>query len=94
MARRFGGGELWFDVCGTMMSRHGVKPDSLREHKAQVRFGLNNGHVIEKWIPELQLIEQANYMKFSVHAGDYSLVMYWGGYLGYVLNLVQCWDIK
>lgn len=31
VAERFGGGELWFDVCGTMMSRHGVKPDSLRE---------------------------------------------------------------
>ena len=26
VASRFGGGELWFDVCGTMMSRHGVKP--------------------------------------------------------------------
>ena len=23
VASRFGGGELWFDVCGTMMSRHG-----------------------------------------------------------------------
>ena len=30
VANRFGGGELWFDVCGTIMSRHGVKPDSLR----------------------------------------------------------------
>ena len=36
VANRFGGGELWFDVCGTMMSRHGVKPDSLRKHEAQI----------------------------------------------------------
>ena len=80
VARRFGGGELWFDVCGTMMSRHGVKPDSLREHKAQVRMGLNNGHVIEKWIPELQLIEQANYMKFFRSR--------WGLFFGYVLGRI------
>ena len=43
VAERFGGGELWFDVCGTMMSRHGVKPDSLREHEAQIRSGLSDG---------------------------------------------------
>lgn len=64
VAERFGGGELWFDVCGTMMSRHGVKPDSLRKHEAQIRSGVSNGHVVEQWEPALQLIEQANYMKF------------------------------
>lgn len=77
---RFEGGELWFDVCSTMMSRHGVRPDSLREHKVQVRFGLDDGHVIEKWIPELQLIEQANYMKFFRSR--------WGFFFGYVLGRI------
>ena len=27
VASRFGGGEIWFDVCGTMMSKHGVKAE-------------------------------------------------------------------
>lgn len=53
VVRCFGGGELWLDICGIMMSRHGVKPDSLCEYEAQIRSGLNNGHVAEKWIPEL-----------------------------------------
>lgn len=61
---RFEGGELWFDVCGTMMSRRGVKPDSLREHKAQIRSGIDDGHMVELWEPGLHLLEQANYMKF------------------------------
>ena len=64
IANRFAGGELWFDVCGTIMSRHGVKPDSLRKHEAQIRSGLSDGHLVERWEPALQLIEQANYMKF------------------------------
>ena len=45
IASRFEEGELWFDVCGTMMSRHGVKPDSLRKHEAQIRSGLTDGHL-------------------------------------------------
>lgn len=49
---RFEGGELWFDVCGTMMSRRGVKPDSLREHKAQIRSGIDDGHMVELWEPD------------------------------------------
>lgn len=54
---RFEGGELWFDVCGTMMSRRGVKPDSLREHKAQIRSGIDDGHMVELWEPGLHLLE-------------------------------------
>ena len=60
VASRFEGGELWFDVCGTMMSRHGVKPDSLRHHEAQIRSGLSDGQLVEQREPALQLIEQAN----------------------------------
>ena len=78
VASRFGGGELWFDVCGTMMSRHGVKPDSLRKHEAQIRSGLSDGHVVEQWEPALQLIEQANYMKFFRSR--------WGFFFGQILG--------
>lgn len=80
VASRFGGGELWFDVCGTMMSRRGMKPDSLRNHKAQIRSGLSNGHVVEQWEPSLKLIEQANYMKFFRSR--------WGFFFGQILGRI------
>ncbi|MBW9276483.1 hypothetical protein [Bacteroides fragilis] len=75
---RFEGGELWFDVCGTMMSRRGVKPDSLREHKAQIRSGIDDGHMVELWEPGLHLLEQANYMKFFRFR--------WGFFFGQILG--------
>ena len=78
VASRFGGGELWFDVCGTMMSRHGVKPDSLRHHEAQIRSELSDGHIVEQWEPALQLIEQANYMRFFRPR--------WGFFFGQILG--------
>ena len=80
IASRFGGGELWFDVCGTMMSRHGVKPDSLRRHEAQIRSGLSDGRLVERWEPALQLIEQANYMKFFRSR--------WGFFFGQILGRI------
>ena len=78
IAGRFGGGELWFDVCGTMMSRHGVKPDSLRKHAAQIRSGITDGHIVEKWEPRMILLEQANYMKYFRSR--------WGFFFGQVLG--------
>ena len=78
IASRFGGGELWFDVCGTMMSKRGVKPDSLRHHEAQIRSGITDGHEVERWEPRLSLIEQANYMKFFRKR--------WGFFFGQVLG--------
>lgn len=80
VASRFGGGELWFDVCGTIMSRHGVKPDSLRKHEAQIRSGLSDGRVVEQWESALRLIEQANYMKF--------LRSRWGFFFGQILGRI------
>lgn len=78
VAKRFGGGEIWFDVCGTMMSRHGVKPDSLRHHEAQIRSGLSDGRLVEQWEPRLRLLEQANYMKFFRPR--------WGFFFGQILG--------
>lgn len=80
VASRFAGGELWFDVCGTMMSRHGVKPDSLRKHEARIRSGLSDGHVVERWEPVLKLIDQANYMKFFRSR--------WGFFFGQILGRI------
>ena len=69
---------MWFDVCGAMMSRHGVKPDSLRKHEAQIRHGITDGHAVEQWEPSLRLIEQANYMKFFRTR--------WGFFFGQILG--------
>ena len=80
VANRFVGGELWFDVCGTMMSRHGVKPDSLRKHEAQIRSGLSDGHMVEQWESSLKLIDQANYMKFFRRR--------WGFFFGQILGRI------
>lgn len=78
IASRFGGGEVWFDVCGTMMSRRGVKPDSMRDSKAEIRCGISDGRLVERWEPLLSLIEQANYMKFYRRR--------WGFFFGQVLG--------
>lgn len=64
LADRFAGGELWFDVCGTIMSKQGLKPDSLRGHKAQIRSGISDGHEVEHWDSRLKLIEQGVYQKY------------------------------
>lgn len=64
IASRFGGGELYLDVCGPMMSKRGVKPDSLRDSQVEIRSGFEDGHVFEQWAPNLRLIEQCSYMSF------------------------------
>ena len=64
-----------------MMSRHGVKPDSLRKHEVQIRSGLSDGHLVEQWEPALQLIEQANYMKFFRPR--------WGFFFGQILGRMR-----
>ena len=64
IAKRFSGGELWFDVCGKMMVKSGAKPDSLRKSAAEIRSGISDGHEVESWVPALELIEQACYQKF------------------------------
>lgn len=56
---RFPGGELWFDVCGTTMYRQGLKPDSLRGHKAEIRSGISDGHLPTRWVPSLAEIMQS-----------------------------------
>lgn len=73
IARRFPGGELWFDVCGKLMLRSGVKPDSLRKSDAEIRSGISNGHEVERWIPALQLIEQGCYQQ--LFTGRWGFVM-------------------
>ena len=78
--------EFIFIVEGVLMyfyekqvkALHGVKPDSLRNHEAQIRSGLSDGHLVEQWEPALRLIEQANYMKFFRPR--------WGFFFGQILG--------
>lgn len=81
VASRFPGGELWFDVCGTMMTRHGMKPDSLRHHEAQIRSGIDDGRQLTQWVPALRLICQENYMKFFRSR--------WGFFYGQILGRMK-----
>lgn len=65
LANRFGGGEVWFDVCGPMLARSKrIKPDSLRGHAARIRSGMYDGYQVEDWEPRLSLIEQGIYQKY------------------------------
>lgn len=73
LASRFGGGQVWFDVCGKTMLKAGVKPDSLRQSGAQIRSGITDGHEVERWEPRLRLIEQAIYQR--MHTRRWSLPM-------------------
>jgi len=71
---RFGGAELWFDVCGSAR----VKPDSLRSHHAEVRSGIDDGRQLESWVPGLKLLEQSSYMQHFRSR--------WGFFCGQVLG--------
>lgn len=61
---RFTEGEVSFDVCGPMMMRRGIRPDSMRNFQAQIRCGIERGSEVEEWNPHLHLIEQRSYMDF------------------------------
>lgn len=65
LVKRFPGGEVYFDVCGPMMVKTNLKPDSLRGHAAQIRSGFADGHQVERCEPGLRLIEQRSYMEFA-----------------------------
>ena len=78
IAKKFGGGELCFDVCGPMMTKHGVRPDSMQESQAEFRSDFANGHEIEKWACNIQLVEQKSYM---------SMFRSRWGFMGYTFGL-------
>lgn len=77
VAERFGGGELWFDVCGTIMSRHGETRFAPRTRGANP-LRSERRRLVEQWEPRLRLLEQANYMKFFRPR--------WGFFFGQILG--------
>lgn len=65
------------------MSRRGVKPDSLREHKAQIRSGIDDGHMVELWEPGLHLLEQVELYEIF----PFPLGIFFGQILGRMTKL-------
>lgn len=80
LAKHFPGSEVWFDICGNLMYKQHITPSSLKQHEAEIRFGLSNGKTIEQWIPSLSLIKQVHYMKFFRNR--------WGIFLGHFIGRI------
>lgn len=62
LASRFPGGEIHFDVCGTMFQKKSVKNDSVKHTNAHFRCGINDGRIIEQWVPQLKMSDSLSYM--------------------------------
>lgn len=65
LAERFPGGVVCVDFCGSKMVGTGLKPDSLRNNAAEIRSGVDDGHLVEEWVPQLKLVRQWLYMDFA-----------------------------
>lgn len=77
LALRFNG-EIWFNAFGRAFMKKSLKPDALKHNDAQIKSAITYGSEIEKAIPELELIEQANYLSFFRNR--------WGFLLGHILG--------
>jgi O-Methyltransferase involved in polyketide biosynthesis len=62
LASRFPGGEIHFDVCGTMFLKKSIKNDSVKHTSAHFRCGINDGRVVERWVPQLKMTDSLSYM--------------------------------
>lgn len=62
LASHFPGGEIHLDVCGTMFQKKSVKNDSVKHTNARFRCGIDDGHLIEQWVPELKMTDNLSYM--------------------------------
>lgn len=65
LAVRFPGGVICVDFCGPKLANSKLKPDSMGHSAAQIRCGVDDGHIVEQWVPELELIRQWLYMDFA-----------------------------
>lgn len=62
LASRFPGGEIHFDVCGTMFQKKSIKNDSVKHTNAKFRCGIDDGRIIEQWVPQLKMADNLSYM--------------------------------
>ena len=61
---RFYGAEIWFDTLGTLAVKNQNKHDALKKVDASVKWGVNNGHILESWNQHLSLIGQISPGRF------------------------------
>lgn len=95
LVKRFPGGEIYFDVCGPMMVKTKLKPDSLRGHAAQIRSGTADGRDIERHVHGLRLTEQRSYMEFARRRwGLTGMVFRTFPRLAYKFSSLMCFKIE
>ena len=79
LAMRFKGSEVHFDVCGSLTLKKWLKNYSVKHTRAHFVFAIDDGKIIEKWIPNMVLIDELNYLKMDRKP--------WG-MLGFLVGLV------
>ncbi len=62
LASRFTGSEVHFDVCGSITLKKFLGNYSVKHTKAHFIFAIDDGRIIEKWIPNLHMTEELNYL--------------------------------
>ena len=65
LARRFPGGIVCVDFCGPKLANRKLKPDSMNNVAAEIRCGVDDGRIVEQWVPQLELVRQWLYMDFA-----------------------------
>lgn len=64
ICERFHDADIWFDTLGTVAVKNQNKHDALKKVDASVKWGVNDGHILETWNSNLRLIEQTSPGRF------------------------------
>ena len=73
-------GEIWFDVCGTMMRQARRQTGFAAQARGANPLGAEQRALVEQWEPALHLLDQANYMKFFRRRWGFFFGQSWDGY--------------
>lgn len=57
LADHFPGSEIYFDKVSNWACRNSDKHESVKKTKARFHCGIDDPHIVEKWVPKLKLIE-------------------------------------
>lgn len=79
LAVRFKGGEVHFDVCGSLFLKKVVKNDSVKHTKAQFLSAMDDGKIVETWVPNLVMTDNLDYFKMEKKR--------WG-WIGFFMRLI------
>lgn len=65
LALRFQGSEVHFDVAGSLSLKKGLKNHAVKHTRAQFLTAIDDGKIIEEWVPNMIMIEDLNYLKME-----------------------------